>query len=140
MVGLKQEEESPVYSKTWFVIVLALAGYFLLFVVVLILIRKYRFGRGHKYNVELRENKYGSVKYQNRERKVKTDSENDQQNEEDEEGNIPFIKNSSPREKERPTSLYSASEENLFSEDFAFADEYKEADVVFKYEKEGTFV
>lgn len=47
--------------------------------------------------VELRENKYGSVKYQNRERKVKTDSENDQQNEEDEEGNIPFIKNSSPR-------------------------------------------
>ena len=47
--------------------------------------------------VELRENKYGSVKYQNRERKVKTDSENDQQTEDDEEGNIPFIKNSSPR-------------------------------------------
>ena len=50
MVGLKQEEESPVYSKTWFVIVLALAKYFFLFVVVLILIRKYRFGTGHKYN------------------------------------------------------------------------------------------
>ncbi|XP_073228960.1 fibronectin type III domain-containing protein-like isoform X1 [Porites lutea] len=139
VVGLKQEEESPVYSKTWFVIVLALVGYFVLFVVVLILIRKYRFGRGHKYNVELRENKYGSVKYQNQERKVKTE-ENDEQNEEDEEGNTPFIKSNNPREKERPTSLYSASEENLFAEDFAFVDEYKEADVVFKYEKEGTFV
>lgn len=46
--------------------------------------------------VELRENKYGSVKYQNQERKVKTE-ENDEQNEEDEEGNTPFIKSNNPR-------------------------------------------
>ena len=36
--------------------------------------------------------------------------------------------------------MYSGSEENLFAEDVSFADEYKEADVVFNYEKEGTFV
>lgn len=30
------------------------------------------------------------------------------------------------------------SEENLFGEDVSFADEYKETDIVFTYDKEGT--
>jgi len=37
-------------------------------------------------------------------------------------------------------SYYSLFEENLFSEDVSFADEYKDTDVVFTYEKEGTYV
>ena len=45
-----------------------------------------------------------------------------------------------PDHKSRPISDFSLMEENLFGEDVAFADEYKETDVVFKYEKEGTFV
>lgn len=50
--------------------------------------------------VELLENKYGSVKYQIRERKVKTEENNQQsaeENEEDEDGNTPFMKNDNPR-------------------------------------------
>ena len=47
---LQRVQNKPVYSKAWFLTVLVLAAYGLLFVVAAILIRRYRHGRGHKYN------------------------------------------------------------------------------------------
>jgi len=137
---LQRAKTLPVYSRAWFLTVVVLVAYGFLFVVAAILIKKYRQGRGHKYNVKLREKKYGVSK--NQEKQKIQDRE--QQNDEDE-GHEPFLENNNPRKgppdlNGRPMSYYSLFEENLFSEDVSFADEYKDTDVVFTYEKEGTYV
>ena len=51
LVVLEQKpKDSPVYSRAWFLAVLALAGYSVLFAVAVLLVKRYRRGRGHKYN------------------------------------------------------------------------------------------
>ncbi|XP_068758738.1 fibronectin type III domain-containing protein-like isoform X1 [Montipora capricornis] len=141
---IQPDEDSPVYSRAWFVTVIAFVAYLVLFVVVFILIKKYRQERGHLYNVKLRENKYGAIKNQEKEDTIQPQEEQ-QVDDAKEAESKPFLANSNsskgpPVDTSRPLSLCSMFEENQFGEDVSFADEYKETDVVFNYEKEGTCV
>lgn len=47
---LQPDDATPLYSRIWFLILISFAAYVVLFVVVFILVRKYREGRGHVYN------------------------------------------------------------------------------------------
>lgn len=50
LVGLKRAKATPVYTKAWFLTVVALVAYIALLLVAFILVKKYRHGRVHKYN------------------------------------------------------------------------------------------
>ena len=50
-VGVLQPDDAlPLYSRIWFLILISFAAYVVLFLVVFILVKKYRDGRGHIYN------------------------------------------------------------------------------------------
>ena len=50
-VGVLQPDAAlPLYSRIWFLILISFAAYVVLFVVIFILVKKYRDGRGHIYN------------------------------------------------------------------------------------------
>ncbi|XP_067024144.1 fibronectin type III domain-containing protein-like isoform X2 [Acropora muricata] len=141
---LQPDDALPLYSRIWFLILISFAAYVVLFVVIFILVKKYRDGRGHIYNVKLREHKYGFIKNHEKDDTEETQDE-EQPHYAKEVERKPVLPNSNGRkgpsiDSSRPLSLCSMLEEKLYGEDVSFAEEYKELDVVYNYEKDGTLV